>query len=162
MAMDFHKNYTLKIYVLERNWEQRWPCGLYFHVQEAFFGKDLLDKSKQSRQQGVESGLLEEGQNQVERKYQTTSFLDSSSDPLLSASTTSLPSRHAARRTYISRTKTRWFSDEDGLNIRSDPIVKKGLILTLERSNIMSYHFVGHINALYTCVWNSSYRNKLE
>ncbi|XP_038573924.1 histone-lysine N-methyltransferase 2C isoform X8 [Micropterus salmoides] len=66
------------------------------YLQEAFFGKDLLDKSKQSRQQGVESGLLEEGQSQVERKHPTTSFLDPSSDPLLSASTTSLPVRPAA------------------------------------------------------------------
>ncbi|XP_044075820.1 histone-lysine N-methyltransferase 2C isoform X7 [Siniperca chuatsi] len=66
------------------------------YLQEAFFGKDLLDKSKQSRQQGVESGLLEEGQSQVERKHPTTSFLDPSSDPLLSASTTSLPTRPAA------------------------------------------------------------------
>lgn len=73
---------------------------LCFDVQEAFFGKDLLDKSKQSRQQGVESGLLEEGQSQVERKYPTTSFLDPSSDPLLSASAASLPTRPAAGRMY--------------------------------------------------------------
>lgn len=66
---------------------------LYVCVQEAFFGKDLLDKSKHSRQQGVESGLLEEGQSQVERKHHTTSFLDSSSDPLLSASSSSLQTR---------------------------------------------------------------------
>ncbi|XP_019900094.2 histone-lysine N-methyltransferase 2C isoform X3 [Esox lucius] len=59
------------------------------YLQEAFFGKDLLDKSKQSRQQGVESGLLEEGQAgtgpQGDRKNPTSSFLDPSSDPLLSA-----------------------------------------------------------------------------
>ncbi|KAM3604228.1 uncharacterized protein V6R79_008192 [Siganus canaliculatus] len=66
------------------------------YLQEAFFGKDLLDKSKQSRQQGVESGLLEEGQSQGERKQVATSFLDPSSDPLLSASATSLPSRPLA------------------------------------------------------------------
>ncbi|KAM8728163.1 histone-lysine N-methyltransferase 2C isoform 1-T1 [Acanthopagrus schlegelii] len=69
------------------------------YLQEAFFGKDLLDKSKQSRQQGVESGLLEEGQSQVERKHPTTSFLDPSSDPLLSASNTSLPTRPSAGQT---------------------------------------------------------------
>ncbi|XP_023128509.2 histone-lysine N-methyltransferase 2C isoform X4 [Amphiprion ocellaris] len=69
------------------------------YLQEAFFGKDLLDKSKQSRQQGVESGLLEDGQSQVERKHPTTSFLDPSSDPLLSASTASLPARPAAAQT---------------------------------------------------------------
>ncbi|XP_034744788.1 histone-lysine N-methyltransferase 2C isoform X8 [Etheostoma cragini] len=69
------------------------------YLQEAFFGKDLLDKSKQSRQQVVESGLLEEGQSQVERKHPTTSFLDPASDPLLSASATSLPTRPAAAQT---------------------------------------------------------------
>ncbi|KAI3374932.1 hypothetical protein L3Q82_021460 [Scortum barcoo] len=69
------------------------------YLQEAFFGKDLLDKSKQSRQQGVESGLLEEGQSQVERKNPTTSFLDPSADPLLSASSTPLPTRPAAAQT---------------------------------------------------------------
>lgn len=69
-------------------------------LQEAFFGKDLLDKSKQSRQQGVESGLLEDGQSQVEKKYHATSFLDQSSDPLLTASASSLPARPAAGRTY--------------------------------------------------------------
>ncbi|KAL0966145.1 hypothetical protein UPYG_G00291500 [Umbra pygmaea] len=67
------------------------------YLQEAFFGKDLLDKSKQSRQQVVESGLMEEGQAgagarlQGDRKQPTTSFLDPSSDPLLSASATSRP-----------------------------------------------------------------------
>ncbi|XP_076001014.1 histone-lysine N-methyltransferase 2C isoform X3 [Genypterus blacodes] len=66
------------------------------YLQEAFFGKDLLDKSKQSRQQGVESGLLEEGQSQVERRHPTSSFLDPSSDPLLSASATSHPTRPVA------------------------------------------------------------------
>ncbi|XP_060900714.1 histone-lysine N-methyltransferase 2C isoform X1 [Labrus mixtus] len=69
------------------------------YLQEAFFGKDLLDKSKQSRQQGVESGLMEEGQNQVERRHPTTSFLDHSSDPLLSASTSALPNRSPAAQT---------------------------------------------------------------
>ncbi|XP_007559463.1 histone-lysine N-methyltransferase 2C isoform X1 [Poecilia formosa] len=69
------------------------------YLQEAFFGKDLLDKSKQSRQQGVESGLLEDGQSYVERKQPTSGFLDSTSDPLLSASAASIPSRPAAPQT---------------------------------------------------------------
>ncbi|XP_070974437.1 histone-lysine N-methyltransferase 2C-like [Oncorhynchus clarkii lewisi] len=65
------------------------------YLQEAFFGKDLLDKSKQSRQQAVESGLLEEGQAgagtgpQGDRKHPTTSIMDPSSDPLLSATSAS-------------------------------------------------------------------------
>ncbi|XP_028283859.1 histone-lysine N-methyltransferase 2C isoform X3 [Parambassis ranga] len=69
------------------------------YLQEAFFGKDLLDKSKQSRQQGVESGLLEEGQGQVDKKHPNASFLDPTSDPLLSASSTSLPTRPAVAQT---------------------------------------------------------------
>ncbi|XP_043990219.1 histone-lysine N-methyltransferase 2C isoform X1 [Gambusia affinis] len=69
------------------------------YLQEAFFGKALLDKSKQSRQQGVESGLLEDGQSYVERKQPTAGFLDSTSDPLLSASAASIPSRPAAPQT---------------------------------------------------------------
>lgn len=73
--------------------------GTVCHIQEAFFGKDLLDKSKQNRHQGVESGFLEDGQSQVERKHPATSFLGSTSDPLLSA-TTSIPARHAAARMY--------------------------------------------------------------
>ncbi|XP_077411797.1 histone-lysine N-methyltransferase 2C isoform X8 [Vanacampus margaritifer] len=66
------------------------------YLQEAFFGKDLLDKSKQSRQQGVESGLIEEGQSQLERKRLTAGFLNSSADPMLSAPATSLPPRPLA------------------------------------------------------------------
>ncbi|XP_041659164.1 histone-lysine N-methyltransferase 2C isoform X2 [Cheilinus undulatus] len=69
------------------------------YLQEAFFGKDLLDKSKQSRQKGVESGLLEEGHGQVERRNPTSSFLDPSSDPLLSASASTLPTRPTPAQT---------------------------------------------------------------
>ncbi|XP_077411796.1 histone-lysine N-methyltransferase 2C isoform X7 [Vanacampus margaritifer] len=69
------------------------------YLQEAFFGKDLLDKSKQSRQQGVESGLIEEGQSQLERKRLTAGFLNSSADPMLSAPATSLPPRPLAEQT---------------------------------------------------------------
>nr|XP_015812352.2 histone-lysine N-methyltransferase 2C isoform X2 [Nothobranchius furzeri] len=65
------------------------------YLQEAFFGKDLLDKSKHSRHQAVESGLLEDGQNHVERKHPVTGFLDTKSSPLLSASS-SMPARAAA------------------------------------------------------------------
>ncbi|XP_072297616.1 histone-lysine N-methyltransferase 2C isoform X2 [Eucyclogobius newberryi] len=53
------------------------------YLQEAFFGKDLLDKSKQSRQRGAESGFLEEGQSQVERKQPST-FLGRPSNTALS------------------------------------------------------------------------------
>ncbi|XP_046884031.1 histone-lysine N-methyltransferase 2C isoform X4 [Hypomesus transpacificus] len=68
------------------------------YLQEAFFGKDLLDKSKQ-RHQGVESGLLEEGQGQADRKHPTASFLDPASDPLLSAATTPIGARATVPQT---------------------------------------------------------------
>ncbi|KAM6948736.1 histone-lysine N-methyltransferase 2C [Aplochiton taeniatus] len=71
------------------------------YLQEAFFGKDLLDKSKQSRQQGGESGLLEEGQAQGSRKKPAASFLDLSSNPLLSSSATPLPTRPAGPTTTV-------------------------------------------------------------
>ncbi|XP_057712545.1 histone-lysine N-methyltransferase 2C isoform X1 [Corythoichthys intestinalis] len=69
------------------------------YLQEAFFGKDLLDKSKQSRRQGVESGLIEDGQSQLERKRLTAGFLNSSADPLLSATARSLATRPLAEQT---------------------------------------------------------------
>ncbi|XP_062260006.1 histone-lysine N-methyltransferase 2C isoform X1 [Platichthys flesus] len=72
------------------------------YLQEAFFGKDLLDKSKQSRQKGVESGLLEEGQSHVERKHPTTGFLDPSSYTVHSASSTPLPARPTATPAELS------------------------------------------------------------
>ncbi|XP_077470695.1 histone-lysine N-methyltransferase 2C isoform X2 [Stigmatopora argus] len=69
------------------------------YLQEAFFGKDLLDKSKQSRQQGVESGLIEDGQSHLERKRLAAGFLNSSADPLLSATARSLSTRLLAEQT---------------------------------------------------------------
>ncbi|XP_036376198.1 histone-lysine N-methyltransferase 2C [Megalops cyprinoides] len=59
------------------------------YLQEAFFGKDLLDKSKQVRQT-LETGLSDDDRSQADSKPPSaaTSFLDPSSDPLLSAATT--------------------------------------------------------------------------
>ncbi|XP_016897904.1 histone-lysine N-methyltransferase 2C isoform X2 [Cynoglossus semilaevis] len=66
------------------------------YLQEAFFGKDLLDKSKQSRQQASEPGLLEDGQTQVERKPNPSSFMGSSSDPMLGVPRANFPLRATA------------------------------------------------------------------
>ncbi|XP_028327720.1 histone-lysine N-methyltransferase 2C isoform X3 [Gouania willdenowi] len=55
------------------------------YLQEAFFGKELLDKSKQSRQQGGESALLEDGQAPPYKRPPTTSF-SHPSEPLMSSS----------------------------------------------------------------------------
>uniref|UniRef100_A0A8C8EPH6 Histone-lysine N-methyltransferase 2C n=1 Tax=Oncorhynchus tshawytscha TaxID=74940 RepID=A0A8C8EPH6_ONCTS len=64
------------------------------YLQEAFFGKELLDKSKQSRQAGlVTTGLCEISGAHAETKPRSVnaSFLDPSSDPLLSATSTTIP-----------------------------------------------------------------------
>ncbi|KAM8839649.1 histone-lysine N-methyltransferase 2C isoform 3-T3 [Synchiropus picturatus] len=63
------------------------------YLQEAFFGKDLLDKSKQTRHQGGDSGLLEEGQSQMERKPNASKFLQPSSAPQLGSSSAPLAVR---------------------------------------------------------------------
>ncbi|XP_063075726.1 histone-lysine N-methyltransferase 2C isoform X2 [Engraulis encrasicolus] len=57
------------------------------YLQEAFFGKDLLDKSKQSRQQGAERGFLEEERVQAGRKTPRPQYMSPSADPLLSSTT---------------------------------------------------------------------------
>ncbi|XP_060778551.1 histone-lysine N-methyltransferase 2C isoform X9 [Neoarius graeffei] len=59
------------------------------YLQEAFFGKELLDKSKQSKQ-ALETGPVEEeaGHGDVKPPSANSSFLDPSSDPLLSVATT--------------------------------------------------------------------------
>ncbi|XP_068605247.1 histone-lysine N-methyltransferase 2C-like [Brachionichthys hirsutus] len=100
------------------------------YLQEAFFGKDLLDRSKQSRQQqGVGSGLLEEGQSHVEKKH-PTSFRDPSSDPLLSTSKASLPFRpaagHASEEPLVDLSDV-LNSDADILGMLGKPISDSGL-----------------------------------
>uniref|UniRef100_A0A4W5N119 Uncharacterized protein n=1 Tax=Hucho hucho TaxID=62062 RepID=A0A4W5N119_9TELE len=89
------------------------------YLQEAFFGKGLLDKSKQSRQAGlvttglceelldkckqssqaglVTTGLCEENPGaHAETKPPSASFLNPSSDPLLSATSTTTPTSSKA------------------------------------------------------------------
>lgn len=96
------------------------------YYQEAFFGKGLLDKSKQSRQAGlvttglceqlldkckqssqtglVTMGLCEESPGaHAETKPPSASFLDPLSDPLLSATSTTTPiSSKAGLRMFTS------------------------------------------------------------
>ncbi|XP_071184546.1 histone-lysine N-methyltransferase 2C-like isoform X8 [Salvelinus alpinus] len=65
------------------------------YLQEAFFGKELLDRSKQSRQAGlVTTGHCEENSGvhaETKPRSVNASFLDPSSDPLLSATSTTIP-----------------------------------------------------------------------
>ncbi|XP_035272042.1 histone-lysine N-methyltransferase 2C isoform X3 [Anguilla anguilla] len=67
------------------------------YLQEAFFGKELLDKSKQARQT-PETALSDDDRAQAHSKppSATASFLDPSSDPLLSAATTPISNKAGA------------------------------------------------------------------
>ncbi|XP_048118756.1 histone-lysine N-methyltransferase 2C isoform X1 [Alosa alosa] len=70
------------------------------YLQEAFFGKDLLDKSKQSRQ-GVERGLLEEEHMQTGRKTPRPQYMSPSAESLHSNTSTAgaaTPGKAAASR----------------------------------------------------------------
>ena len=76
-------------------------------LQDAFFGKELMDKSKQGRRSGFEPmGLTEEASGlRVETKHPAARFLDPSSDPLLSsASATPISRTGGVLRKYTSLT----------------------------------------------------------
>ncbi|KAL4630959.1 histone-lysine N-methyltransferase 2C [Arapaima gigas] len=100
------------------------------YLQEAFFGKDLLDKSKQSKQ-ALEAGLSDDDPAQAGSKAPSanSSFLDPSSDPLLSAATTpvsgkagTLPSSEDPLADLSEVLNT----DDDLLGMLSDDLVKPG------------------------------------
>ncbi|KAL0157314.1 hypothetical protein M9458_048560, partial [Cirrhinus mrigala] len=59
---------------------------------EAFFGKELLDKSKQTKS-ALETRLVEEEASHADSKSQSSSFLDPLSDPLLSTTSTPVSSK---------------------------------------------------------------------
>ncbi|XP_064202618.1 histone-lysine N-methyltransferase 2C-like isoform X6 [Anguilla rostrata] len=70
------------------------------YLQEAFFGKELLDKSRQSKQ-ALETGLSDDdrshGHAHTDGKPSSASFLDPSSDPLLSAAATPASTKPGAQ-----------------------------------------------------------------
>ncbi|XP_029102170.1 histone-lysine N-methyltransferase 2C isoform X4 [Scleropages formosus] len=100
------------------------------YLQEAFFGKDLLDRSKQSKQT-LEPGLSDDDPVQAGSKPPSanSSFLDPLSDPLLSAATTpvsgkagTLPSSEDPLADLSEVLNT----DDDLLGMLSDDLVKPG------------------------------------
>ncbi|XP_076146903.1 histone-lysine N-methyltransferase 2C [Alosa pseudoharengus] len=109
------------------------------YLQEAFFGKELLDKSKQSRQ-ALEPGLLihDHGAILAETKppSATSRFLDPSCDPLLSATATGSSSTTATPGSTKTRTLPQagedpladlvLGSDDDLLGMLSDNLGKPG------------------------------------
>ncbi|KAJ8375801.1 hypothetical protein SKAU_G00063810 [Synaphobranchus kaupii] len=100
------------------------------YLQEAFFGKELLDKSKQVRQT-PETALSDDDHAQAHSKplSAATSFLDPSSDPLLSAATTPISTEAGALANSedplvdLSEVLN---TDDDILGMLSDDLVKPG------------------------------------
>lgn len=68
-------------------------------LQEAFFGKELLDKSKQTKS-ALETRLVEEEASHADSKSQSSSFLDPLSDPLLSTTSTPVSSKAGPLRMF--------------------------------------------------------------
>uniref|UniRef100_A0A8C9RDT7 Histone-lysine N-methyltransferase 2C n=1 Tax=Scleropages formosus TaxID=113540 RepID=A0A8C9RDT7_SCLFO len=66
------------------------------YLQEAFFGKELLDKSRQNRP-ALESGLSDDDRALADGKIAEASFHKPTSDPLPSAAAASIPPRAAAQ-----------------------------------------------------------------
>ncbi|XP_072544552.1 histone-lysine N-methyltransferase 2C isoform X3 [Salminus brasiliensis] len=90
---DFPENPEVKVRKRYRKKKTKLEEAFPTYLQEAFFGKDLLDKSKQSRQETT--GLLEE---ERERKQASAGQLRLTSNPAHSTAPTPLPSKAAGPR----------------------------------------------------------------
>uniref|UniRef100_A0A8C2FJX8 Histone-lysine N-methyltransferase 2C n=1 Tax=Cyprinus carpio TaxID=7962 RepID=A0A8C2FJX8_CYPCA len=69
------------------------------YLQEAFFGKELLHKSKQTKS-ALETGLVEEEASHTDSKSQSSSFLDPLSETLLSTTSTPVSSKAGPLRIF--------------------------------------------------------------
>ncbi|KAJ8396837.1 hypothetical protein AAFF_G00014360 [Aldrovandia affinis] len=95
------------------------------YLQEAFFGKELLGRSKQVRHT-LEMGLSDDDHKPPST---ATSFLDPSSDPLLSSATTPISTRAgplAHSEDPLVDLSEVLNTDEDILGLLSDDLVKPG------------------------------------
>ncbi|XP_030629549.1 histone-lysine N-methyltransferase 2C [Chanos chanos] len=90
-ASEFPEHSEVKIRKRYRKKKTKLEEAFPTYLQEAFFGKDLLDKSKQSRQETT--GLLEDERTQSDRKQHGANFPNPSADPVLSTEATSLPAK---------------------------------------------------------------------
>ncbi|XP_049337977.1 histone-lysine N-methyltransferase 2C isoform X4 [Astyanax mexicanus] len=90
---EFPENPEVKVRKRYRKKKTKLEEAFPTYLQEAFFGKDLLDKSKQSRQETT--GLLEE---ERERKQGGAGQLRLTSNPTRSITSTPLPSKAAGPR----------------------------------------------------------------
>ncbi|XP_043922826.1 histone-lysine N-methyltransferase 2C [Protopterus annectens] len=90
------------------------------YLQEAFFGKELLDTSKQN---SLTSDTLSESFHLTNKSANVkSSLLDPSSDPLLSAATALGPASHDKQGDHSEVSNT----EEDFLGIFSNEVVKSG------------------------------------
>ncbi|XP_062424789.1 histone-lysine N-methyltransferase 2C isoform X2 [Rhea pennata] len=97
------------------------------YLQEAFFGKDLLDTSRQNKMSL--DNLPEESLPLSCKTNLTTSFLDPSSDPLLSSTSTPAQSKLGAQGSTddpLADLSEVLNTDDDILGILSDDLVKSG------------------------------------
>ncbi|XP_051738984.1 histone-lysine N-methyltransferase 2C isoform X6 [Ctenopharyngodon idella] len=96
------------------------------YLQEAFFGKELLDKSKKIKS-ALETGLVEEEASHADSKSQSSSFLDPLSDPLLSTASTPVSSKAGPLPNVEDPlAELVLHSDDDLLGMLSDDLVKPG------------------------------------
>ncbi|KAF4087760.1 hypothetical protein AMELA_G00074310 [Ameiurus melas] len=101
------------------------------YLQEAFFGKELLDRSKQCKQ-ALETGPVEEevGHGDSKPPSANSSFLDPSSDPLLSAAATPISGKAVTLPSAQDPlTELVLHSDDDLLGMLSDAGHDSGLDL---------------------------------
>ncbi|XP_044280541.1 histone-lysine N-methyltransferase 2C isoform X5 [Varanus komodoensis] len=95
------------------------------YLQEAFFGKDLLDTSRQSKPSL--DNLCEESLNISSKTNLNTNFLDPSSDPLLSSTSTPVPPKSGPQGTPDDPLAALVLNtDDDILGIFSEDLVKSG------------------------------------
>ncbi|XP_066483648.1 histone-lysine N-methyltransferase 2C isoform X3 [Tiliqua scincoides] len=95
------------------------------YLQEAFFGKDLLDTSRQSKPNS--DNLSEESLNISCKANLSTNFLDPSSDPFLSSASTPASSKLGTQGTSDDPLSALVLNtDDDILGILSDDLVKSG------------------------------------
>ncbi|KAM8967644.1 histone-lysine N-methyltransferase 2C isoform 3-T3 [Pelodytes ibericus] len=94
------------------------------YLQEAFFGRNLLDTSKQNK--STIGNLPEDASQLLYKASVSASFLDPSSDPLLSSAATRTPSKHNEGGPPESLTDLSEVlnTDDDLLGILSDDLAK--------------------------------------
>ncbi|XP_016096068.1 histone-lysine N-methyltransferase 2C-like [Sinocyclocheilus grahami] len=96
------------------------------YLQEAFFGKELLDKSKQTKS-ALETGIVEEESSHADSKSQSSIFLDPLSGPLLSTTSTPVSSKAGPLPNVEDPlAELVLHSDDDLLGMLSDDLVKPG------------------------------------